>query len=541
MGVAGGLGLGIALASVALPYVAHLTRPVLVPFGAGLVVVVCGLLLVRGRAVGPAPWLTYAAGITWFLPTLAVSGVGWLDTALRCTALVHLALLGHAVVVVGSAGVRGMPERGVVALGYACALTAVVGGYRIALPVTGLAVATAACAGRRRMPRAVRRLRAAAGLVLGGGLLLDAVARVWLGSAEQWIVVMDPLEFATAAVLVAAAGTRRRSFDAITLAGDSGSWLTSVLEQELGVHSLDVALSDGTGRWLTPNGVPRDAPGGGALWVHDESGALAGALDGDIQPPLDPSVVEVLTLAAANARLRRSVTQQLDELSASRRRLLTAADSERAALGAQLRSRVIARVAAIERDLDRSARLGSVLERAATTRRALQTIGMGIDPLAPDGSLSRALRRLSSDGPCDIVVAHCDDPVSREVAVALWYCCAEAAANTAKHTPGSALRIEVRHAGDRVRAVLADDGSGGADQGGRGLRGLVDRVETLGGTLAVTSKATVGTTLAIELPDRTDPQAQDWGQPLEEVVAGGDVAMAAATYGRDHRQDGGPP
>lgn len=546
--LAGSLGVVVALASVLLPYAAHLTRPALVPFGTGLVVIGCGLVLVRGHATGPAGWLTYAAGVSWFLPSLAVSGTPGLDSALRCVALAHVALLAHAVLAVGSPRVRGTLERGVVALGYATALTAVVGGFRVALPVTGLALATAAAATGRRLPRTVRHLRTAAGLVLGVGLVVDAWARVgWPGSAEHWIVVSHPVELAGTAILVTVAGTRRRSFDVITLTGDSTHWLTSVLEQELDVDTLDVAISDGPGEWLTPDGVAREAPGSRGLCVYDQSGTLAGVLDTDARSPLDPSVVEVFSLAAANARLRHAVARQVDELAASRRRLLEAADSERMALGAQLSARVIARVAAVELDLGRSSRLAAVRERAVTTRRALEAIGVGIDPLAPDGSLSHALERLSSHGPCPVVVVHCDDPTSREAAVALWYCCAEATANTAKHAPpGSALRVDVRRREGRVRALLTDDGPGGADLGGRGLRGLVDRIETLGGTLTLTGQRGVGTSLVIDLPDHADLPAEDWsaedcGHPLDALAGDGDARVAVATYGREHPPHGGSP
>jgi len=48
---------------------------------------------------------------------------------------------------------------------------------------------------------------------------------------------------------------------------------------------------------------------------------------------------------------------------------------------------------------------------------------------------------------------------------------------------------------------VSDDGIGGADATkGSGLRGLVDRVEGLGGSLEVTSPAGGGTSLRAELP-----------------------------------------
>jgi signal transduction histidine kinase len=47
---------------------------------------------------------------------------------------------------------------------------------------------------------------------------------------------------------------------------------------------------------------------------------------------------------------------------------------------------------------------------------------------------------------------------------------------------------------------VADDGVGGADEAGAGLRGLADRVEALGGHLALESPAGSGTQLLAEIP-----------------------------------------
>jgi len=52
---------------------------------------------------------------------------------------------------------------------------------------------------------------------------------------------------------------------------------------------------------------------------------------------------------------------------------------------------------------------------------------------------------------------------------------------------------------------VSDDGAGGADPGGRGIRGLADRVETLGGTLTVTSAPGQGTLLTAVIPDGAEP------------------------------------
>jgi len=52
----------------------------------------------------------------------------------------------------------------------------------------------------------------------------------------------------------------------------------------------------------------------------------------------------------------------------------------------------------------------------------------------------------------------------------------------------------------RVTVAVEDDGVGGADPGGSGLRGLADQIETLGGTLRLESPPGQGTLLAAEIP-----------------------------------------
>ncbi|MGH3027261.1 MAG: hypothetical protein ACRDMW_01765, partial [Gaiellaceae bacterium] len=62
-------------------------------------------------------------------------------------------------------------------------------------------------------------------------------------------------------------------------------------------------------------------------------------------------------------------------------------------------------------------------------------------------------------------------------------------------------RVTVSHEHDRVVIEVVDDGAGGASRDqGSGLRGLADRVESLGGTLYVSSPAGGGTHVRAEIP-----------------------------------------
>jgi signal transduction histidine kinase len=61
--------------------------------------------------------------------------------------------------------------------------------------------------------------------------------------------------------------------------------------------------------------------------------------------------------------------------------------------------------------------------------------------------------------------------------------------------------VRVARVDGYAQGEVSDDGVGGADpSGGSGLCGLADRVEALGGRLAVTSAAGQGTQVRAELP-----------------------------------------
>jgi signal transduction histidine kinase len=80
-----------------------------------------------------------------------------------------------------------------------------------------------------------------------------------------------------------------------------------------------------------------------------------------------------------------------------------------------------------------------------------------------------------------------------------YYVVSEALTNVTKHARASA--VHVRATTDQVLTLMIrDDGIGGAEQGrGSGLIGLRDRVEALGGTIAIDSN-TVGTCVVVTLP-----------------------------------------
>jgi signal transduction histidine kinase len=100
-----------------------------------------------------------------------------------------------------------------------------------------------------------------------------------------------------------------------------------------------------------------------------------------------------------------------------------------------------------------------------------------------------------------VEVTATDARLEPTVEAAVYFVCAEALANAAKHASASQVSIEIGRHDGCLRVVVADDGVGGADPaGGSGLRGLADRLEAVGGLLSVSGAVGSGTRVAGELP-----------------------------------------
>jgi signal transduction histidine kinase len=94
-----------------------------------------------------------------------------------------------------------------------------------------------------------------------------------------------------------------------------------------------------------------------------------------------------------------------------------------------------------------------------------------------------------------------DERLPEPVEAAAYFLIAEALTNVAKYAHASGARISVSARDGSVVVEVTDDGVGGADPAtGSGLRGLADRVEALGGSLAVSSPNGAGTSLKAEIP-----------------------------------------
>jgi PAS domain S-box-containing protein len=217
---------------------------------------------------------------------------------------------------------------------------------------------------------------------------------------------------------------------------------------------------------------------------------------------------ELVATAIANADSR-------SELAASRRRIVAASDEARRRIerdlhdGAQQRLvslalQLRAAQAAVPAELDE---LAAELDRvAAGLNGALEELlefARGIHPaILAEGGLGPALRTLARRSAVPVELdMRTEGRWPEPVEVGAYYVVSEALANAAKHAHASMVAVDVE-ADDRVlRVCVRDDGVGGADFArGSGLVGLKDRVEVLGGRIALRSDPGLGTSLSVELP-----------------------------------------
>jgi signal transduction histidine kinase len=85
---------------------------------------------------------------------------------------------------------------------------------------------------------------------------------------------------------------------------------------------------------------------------------------------------------------------------------------------------------------------------------------------------------------------------------AVYFVCSEALTNAAKHAGANRIEVAVTGSDGVVEASIRDDGIGGADPQGSGIRGLADRVHALGGTITIGPGDRGGTAIVVRLPDQ---------------------------------------
>jgi signal transduction histidine kinase len=272
------------------------------------------------------------------------------------------------------------------------------------------------------------------------------------------------------------------------------------------------AFAEATVRWMgIRSSVAAPIVVEGHLWGAIVAGVRHGRFPADTEERM-AGFTELIGTAIANADSRA-------ELTASRARIVTAADDARRRIERDLHDGIQQRLVAlglalrlaqatVPADLAEPQRqIGQVVDELTGAVEELRELARGIHPaILSDGGLGPALRTLGRRAALPVEVdIRTDTRPADPVEVAAYYVVSEALTNTTKHARASYAHVAVEQRDGLLRLSIRDDGVGGADPaGGSGLIGLRDRVQALGGSIEVSSRPGEGTAIVAELPLQPD-------------------------------------
>jgi signal transduction histidine kinase len=491
----------------------------------------CGLIAAAQQPKSHSGALMAATGFTWFLGNFGGAEAGLLGWVAANGIYLHRGPLVHLILAYPSGRLSSKLARAAAGIGYAAALVpplwdSGVAAYLLSLLVIGVSARPYAHAiGPQRRARLLGLFAAAAfGVVLAGG----AAARLVFPPAEVSYPALFTYQMTLAAIaggllvgLLWASGERAEITDLVVELGAARSGtLRAALSSALGDPSLEI------GYWFADAHAFVDSEGGVLSLPHPDSKRSVTLMERDNAPIAvvvhDPAVLDdpgllkavasASRLAASNARLQAEVHTRVVELAASRRRLLEARDEERRRLELRLHDGAEHRLAELRETLRRAQHSASAAptkerlvradEQLVGTLEELRRLAQGLHPrLLSEQGLEGALATLAEGLPVPVELRVTIDRLSPPLAIAIYFVCAEALANVAKHASASKVTLTVTTAKAAVAVVVEDDGVAGADPArGSGLRGMADRIATLGGTFSVHSVPGRGTRLTAEMP-----------------------------------------
>jgi signal transduction histidine kinase len=391
-------------------------------------------------------------------------------------------------------------------------------------------------AARWRRASGPRRRSLAPVVLVGVVLVVIYVVRQALVAVMPSPPLVDWLDLVVVATLMLwplafLAGLARTRLDQVAV-GDLAVELSEPLPPGRLEQALARALHDPTlqlAYWLPDRDAFVDAAGrpvelptaGGdrAVTILRHDGDPVAALLHDAALEDDPGLVRAVAATARmtieNERLQAEVRAQLEEVRASRARIVEFGDAERRRVernlhdGAQQRLVSISLALGIARSqvgTTSDKELAVALDEAAAELRLalaeLRELARGIHPvILSEAGLGPALASLAERSPVPVTVTA--GPPARltpRIEETAYYVACEALANAAKHAHATAVTINARQHDGRLLVEVADDGVGGANPNGSGLRGLADRVAALDGQLRVHSPDGKGTRITAELP-----------------------------------------
>ena len=512
------------------------------------------------RRIGP---LMVFLGFSWFASVLVYSSVSALYTLGLLIRPLFIAVLGHLLLAFPGGRLEGRLARAIVVTAYRDTTVLAAASAMFYQPdargVSNLALVEPNAVLSDALSNAARGIGVA--LLLAGIVL---VARRWQRATPPWRRAVTPVLWWGAAAAAAGAlrlgndgfgrplgqvelvffvvlATMPLGFELGLLRSRLARGAVAELVVELGqtrapgelrnalaraLHDPSLALAywlPGQGRYVDLEGQPVEPPcddsRGVVTTIVERDGRRVAALVHDSSLRDDPELVEAVCAAAGlaleNERLQAELRAQLDELRASRARIVEAADTERRRLERDLHDGTQQRLVSASMSLGLAgSKLSSdpqaarrILDETRTTLglalQELRELSQGIHPgILTERGLGPALQDLAYGAPIPVELAiRSGERPPEQAEAAAYYVVAEALTNVAKHASATLVSVTVNNRNGQAVVEVSDDGVGGADPAhGSGLRGLADRVEALGGRFSVESQPGAGTRLRAEIP-----------------------------------------
>ncbi len=249
-------------------------------------------------------------------------------------------------------------------------------------------------------------------------------------------------------------------------------------------------------------------------------------------------------LARHNVQLDSALQASLEELKASRARIVAAADAERRRIESHIHDGAQQRLVGVSVRLSLAAQLSD--EEPAEARRMLEesqqeirdaiadlrSLAHGIyPPLLMEEGLAKALSVAASRAPLATTVEAASLPrYPEEVETAVYFCCIQALQNACQHAgPSAKVTIALRQDGDALVFEVSDDGPGFDPDdrtSGTGFVNMGDRLGTLGGSVRVDSAPGRGTTVTGTVPVQPSGDGATEASPPEATSPEAAVAPA---------------
>ncbi len=278
-------------------------------------------------------------------------------------------------------------------------------------------------------------------------------------------------------------------------------------------HGLDAVAEGASSALVVPLGFRSRARG---VLVALNSGRGSRGFEADEE--------HVLTSFAASAAIAIATAQSVE---AERlKHSIRASESERRRWARELHDDTLQELGALKLMLESAHRSGRPeaiqdaversLEQLTSSITSLQSLITELRPAALDElglkpALEALMRRTSArfgleiDANLDLAYASGRKPtrLAEDIESTAYRLVQEALNNVVKHAEAERVQVEVVEDDESVRLTVRDDGKGfdtsGAD-GGFGLIGMQERVELVGGRLAIDSTPGGGTVVCAELP-----------------------------------------